>query len=232
MILLWCFLLTGLRAEVGGAFVVDEAMRRLGDAEFKVRVAAQSELSEWGKENLEEGIRTFYRAYRTSEDPEIRLRSRDLLKELVLIDQEGEGKGYIGIMMEEDRILLPGGGGELRSVVRVKTVLEGTPAEKARLRVGDLVTGIDDLDLRALGAMTRFGEYVQSKSPKTSVTLHLLRDGKEMDLDVELMKRPPIAERNWLLFGDQVRPPSIEEGAEKQFRDWLKKRLEDEKAPK
>lgn len=229
LVLLWCLMAPGLRSASAEDFSLEDAMRRLGHAEFKTRVEAQSELSAWGKENLEEGIRTFYKSYRSDDDPEIRARCRELLRELVIISQSGEGKGYIGIMMQEDQILVPGGRGGVRSVVRVSAVLPGTPAENAKLRVGDLVTGIDELDLKEEGARERFGAYVQSKSPKTTITLHVLRAGKGTDVEVELMRRPPIAERNFLLWGEDLKPPSREEAEEAQFKDWLKERRAVEK---
>lgn len=229
LIVLCCGLMAvGLRAEPGDGFSVEDRIGRLGSDEFKARVAAQGELSDWGKNHLEEGIETFYRSYRTSDDPEIRVRCRELLKELVVISQEGEGKGYIGIMMQEDQILVPGGAGEVRSVVRITAVLQGTPAEKAKLKNGDLVTGIDELDLKAPGATVRFGAYVQTKKPKTAVTLHILREGKAMDREVELMRRPPIAERNFLLWGEELRPPSQKDAEEEQFKEWLEDRLAEE----
>ena len=224
-ILLWGWMVLGLGAETGADFSVDAAIARRGKPDFKQRVAAQSELRDWGKEHLKEGIASFYGAYRTNDDPEVRARCRDLLKELVIVSQSGEGKGYIGIMMMEDRILLAG---EVRGVVRVTAVLEGTPAEKAKMKVGDLVTGIDELDLKEDGATLRFGAYAQTKSPQMKVTLHLLRGGKKMDLEMELMRRPPINEQNFLRWGEQLRPPSQKDVEEEEFKEWLKKRLVEE----
>ena len=97
-----------LGAQPAGDFSLEEELARLGHEEFKVRVAAQGELSQWGKEHLEEGLEVFYKNYRASDDPEIRARCRELLKELVVISQAGEGEGYIGIMMQEDNICTEG----------------------------------------------------------------------------------------------------------------------------
>ena len=70
LILLCGLLPAAVRAEPENELAVQEALGRLGHTEFKTRVAAQSELSDWGKKHLQEGIDLFFEHYRTSDDPE------------------------------------------------------------------------------------------------------------------------------------------------------------------
>ncbi|NNC90256.1 MAG: PDZ domain-containing protein [Akkermansiaceae bacterium] len=216
-----------LPAAPGAPGSVDQAIRELGDEEFKKRTAAQEQLLAWGRENIEDGIERFYKVYRTHDDPEVRVRSRELLKELVVEKSAVDGEGYIGIMMREDAVPRPGGG--IRRAVRVTAVIDDTPAQKAKLREGDLVLGIDDRDLAAEGSMEAFGAYVRSKKPADKVTLHVQRINQKLDIEVELMRRPNLPQNNLQLFGGELRMPPVEEQEESAFQAWLRKRLEEEK---
>lgn len=212
-----------------GEFSFDNALERLADDEFKERMAAQGELREWSRQRAEQGIRVFYGLYRTHEDPEVRLRCRELLKELVvstILSKQGEG--YIGVRMMDQALALPGK--PVRNAVRITEVMPGTPAQRAKLQAGDLVTGIDDLEFGQRIATEAFGDYVRNKKPEETVTLHLLREGKPMDQKVGLMKRPPEADRLFFQLGEQYVPPDQAAVEEREFREWLKKQAEEDKA--
>lgn len=211
-----------------GGFSFEDELKRLGNDEFKERVAAQEELREWGRGRVEEGIGVFYGIFRTHDDPEVRLRCRELLKDLVVLSLANEGEGYIGVQMQDQVIVKPGGAA--RNSVRITRVMPGTPGEEAKLQAEDLVTGIDDLDFGQDVATVAFGLYVRSKKPGEAVTLHLLRGGKQMNQKVELMKRPPFDEQRRFFFGEEIVPPDPKEVEEQEFRDWLKRRMEAERA--
>lgn len=217
-----------LLAEPVAPFSADRAIEDLADPEFKNRNAAQEQLLAWGRKNVESGIERFYEAYRRHEDPEVRARSRDLLKTLVAGRLSRDGEGYIGIMMREDDV--PGQGGGFRKAIRITTVMENTPAEKAKLQVGDLVMGIDELELALEGSINTFGNYVRTKKPGNKVTLHVQRNDKALDVVVELMKRPPIPQPQLQFLGEGLIIPSEEETEEQEFREWLEDRLAEEKA--
>ena len=206
---------------------VDRTLRQLGHAQFKRRAAAQEKLLQWGTENVDDGIEMFYRAYRSDEDPEVRLRARELLQALVVKKESANGEGYIGIMMREDAV--PDKKGGLRRAVRITTVIPDTPAQKAALVVGDLVMGIDELDLSQEGSMETFGGYVRSKKPGDKVTLHLQRNNQAVDVEVELMPRPNLPQNQIPMFGGEWQMPSIPEQQERTFRLWLEDRIEREK---
>ena len=203
-------------------------MSKLADTDFKTRQASQEALAEWGRNNLDAGISVFYGTYREAEDPEVRARSRVLLRELVIFKQSGEGKGYLGIRMQAEELMLEGG--RVRSVVRVTDVMEGTPAQKAGLRAEDLIVGIDDLEVRREASLETFGEYVQSRKPRTDVTLHVLRNGKPTDVAVNLMRRPAdLEDRAFLWGGESYVPPAQAEVEEQEFREWLRQKRDQEK---
>ncbi|MGN6370044.1 MAG: S1C family serine protease [Phycisphaerae bacterium] len=74
----------------------------------------------------------------------------------------------------------PEGGGPGAVISRVRT---GTPAEKAGLRVGDLVLAVDGKKMQGVDALA---DCISNHSPGDVVTLHLLRQGIEMDLKATL----------------------------------------------
>ena len=90
--------------------------------------------------------------------------------------------------------------------------------------------GIDDVEVPAVDSLETFGAYVQSKGPRTDVTLHLLREGKPTDIVVNLMRRPPDLEtRTFLWGGGGYVPPPQDEVEEKEFREWLKLQREQDR---
>jgi serine protease Do len=89
----------------------------------------------------------------------------------------------------------------------VGRVEEGTPASKAGLRHGDIILSVDGVKVKQTRDLIG---YVSAKSPSSSVTLDVWRDGKIIKKDVKLSERPG---------DDQVadaRPAEDESGI-----DWL-----------
>lgn len=211
---------SGLAVAEGEGPSPDQLIGELADTEFKTRKRAQELLMEWGRNNLEAGIKKFYQTYQNSDDPEVRARSREVLRELVIFKQSGEGEGYLGIRMQAEELMLDGG--ELRPVVRITSVMPGTPAAKFELRPNDLIVGIDEVEVGGQDSLTAFGAYVQSRKPRTDVTLHLLRKGQPQDVVVNLMRRPPdLEQRTFLWGGQEYVPPAQEEVEEQEFKKWL-----------
>ena len=72
--------------------------------------------------------------------------------------------------------------------IYVAQVVPGAPADKAGVQADDIVVGIDDQSI------VRFEELLSylfnHTTPGQDVTLHILRNGKAMDLDMTLAERP------------------------------------------
>ena len=235
LLILTSFVAPMVSAVPENEFSLNDVLKRLAHDDFKERTAAQQDLREWGEERVEEGIKVFYGLYRTHEEPEVRLRCRELLKELVVSHVlSKEGEGYMGIMMQDQAVIRPGQ--PVRNAVLITRVMPGTPAESAKLQAGDLITGIDELRFDQQLARDAFGAYVRGKKPEETVTLHMLREGAPMKQKVVLMKRPPDLDRPFFQFGDEFVPQDQETLEENEFRDWLKKKVDEgkvvpEKAP-
>ena len=65
----------------------------------------------------------------------------------------------------------------------VGQVLSGSPAEKAGLKAGDVITGLNGKDITDY---SQFRNDIAGTQPGTTVTLTILRDGKKKDIDVKL----------------------------------------------
>ena len=114
-----------------------------------------------------------------------------------------EGGGYLGVSFldvtpkEAATLGWPAPRG-----VKITKVFEGTPAEKAGLRVGDIAVTIDRVHVagtmsKTAGETTHFWTrlqaYLDLKRPGDTVEVAIFRDGEERKLMATLGKRPPPA---------------------------------------
>jgi hypothetical protein len=164
-----------------------------------------------------------FRHSRVADDPEVRERCLDVLRELVNDEYLKDGEGFIGIQMLDELANIPGDP-KPRGVIRVTLVVADSAAQRAGLQVNDLIAGMGDLVWHERAASLLFREQIRQLKPNTKVTLKVLRNGKLMDLEVTLGKRPLMAD--FLLFDPrQVDPEAAERVArEGYFRRWLERR--------
>jgi serine protease Do len=105
----------------------------------------------------------------------------------------GIARGYLGITMQPlDRELADYFGIPSVTGVVVNSVEQDTPAARAGLRTGDIITEFDGVRIEAeeeedLGSFQRL---VAAGAPGQKVRLRLLRGGKERSLQVELASQP------------------------------------------
>ncbi len=88
------------------------------------------------------------------------------------------GQGFLGLQFGPD---------ESGKGVLVMSVLPDGPADKAGVKKGDVITGLDD---KAASDPKAFVDAVTAHKPGDEVTLKVLRDGKEQSIKVKLAKRP------------------------------------------
>jgi serine protease Do len=74
-----------------------------------------------------------------------------------------------------------------RSVIGADPIISGGPAEKAGVKVGDIITELDDV---AIDQNNSLSALVNKHKVGDKLKLTLLRDGKEMTLDVTLGAAP------------------------------------------
>jgi len=233
MISMWfCSLVfLGMSAQVLAGGPPEGALENLSSDKFEVRSAAYAELEEWMEKNIKSSPMLLHKVWRESKDPEVKTRCYVLMKRAVLT------KGFVGIMM--DPIVMgprpqggpPQGGllkGDVKLGIHIAQVLPKTPGQKAGLKAGDVIEGVDELDFNKLPEAQKkmdmrslFQAYVASKLPDDVITLHLLRAGKKLDREVTLMKRPASADLD--PFGDSRVGNKEREEQDAFFDKWLRK---------
>lgn len=72
--------------------------------------------------------------------------------------------------------------------IYVDTVTEGTPAEEAGLKVGDVITAIDDHEVKTIQELNNY--KAQNYEVGDTVTLKVYRDGKETEVELTLSEQP------------------------------------------
>jgi S1-C subfamily serine protease len=71
----------------------------------------------------------------------------------------------------------------------VRDVKRGTPAEKAGLKAGDVITKVDDKPVKSLRDLRT---ELREKGEQKTVNLSVLRKGSAMNMPIEIEKPRPI----------------------------------------
>ncbi|MBX7071583.1 MAG: PDZ domain-containing protein [Pirellulales bacterium] len=90
-----------------------------------------------------------------------------------------ESRAYLGVMADDRQ--------EQGRGVRIVDVAAGGPADRARLRIGDLITAIDG---QAIGSMADLGAIVEQAQPEQRLAIAIQRGEQSLDVSVTLGTRP------------------------------------------
>lgn len=200
--------------------VPENMMQGLRSEVFKTRIENQQHLLEWARKDPKQAAENLYQRSITDEDPEVRSRCHNVLRELITDQYLKDGKGYVGIIMGALR--LPAGeGNRMEERLRVDSVVQGGPADKAGIRVGDLILAVNNKALAAEDVSTAFKDKIQGMRPGDKVILSLQRANEDLEIPVFLGKLPPGADQR--IFGEPQQ--SIEEldriAREAYIQRWL-----------
>ena len=162
-------------------------MRGLADEDFVAREEAAGHLREWAAEHPEQARQLFLDRYFEDADPEVRVRCRELLRGVVVVEFRRQGQGFIGIQMIE--VVHPRGEG---FGIRVLRVQPDTPAEEIGLKPGDTIVGLDGRKWVHPGAMEMFREEIKRRRPGDRVRLQVWRnvENPAWNIELKLMRRP------------------------------------------
>lgn len=96
-------------------------------------------------------------------------------------------RGFLGASLGPvNQKTIEGFGLKVKQGVMIESVLEGMPASQAGIKPGDVVVAIDG---RPMKTHTQMRNYVASRPPGASMMLDLNRDGKAMQMRVDLKER-------------------------------------------
>ncbi|MEN9975059.1 MAG: hypothetical protein RLZZ282_1065 [Verrucomicrobiota bacterium] len=190
---------------------------------FRTRESAQAEMLGWARQHPAEAMEALFEHARGADDPEVRERCLEVLRGLVNDEYLRDGEGFIGIQMLDDMAIIPGDP-KPRKVIRVIQLVPNSAAQRAGLQVNDLIAGSGEQlwppDLVGPVYLS-FREKIRQLKPQSKIHLKVMRDGKLMDLEVTLGRRPAMAD-NPTLDGQSVDPDAAERSAkEAYFRRWL-----------
>ncbi len=190
--------------------------------DFRAREVAQSELLAWSRKQPELAMAELFRKSREAEDPEVRQRCLDVLRELVIDEYSREGEGFIGITMKDEIANVPGDP-KPRRVIRVTEVRLDTPARQAGIQLNDLIVGLDGKVWHDEDALLPFREKIRAMKPNMKVDLKILRDGRLSDCKVTLARRPLQADMAFFNFNGRNFDLEASERTAKDayFRRWL-----------
>jgi serine protease Do len=119
--------------------------------------------------------------------------------------------------------------GEPRGV-GVREVIKGSPAEKAGLRVGDVILRFDGEQVSSVRKLTRL---IEEAAPEHSARLTVLRGGSEQQLSATLARREPFARTEVgpltihgmgdmpQVYGDLLKNPELWEHKGEELRERL-----------
>ena len=197
-----------------------KSLAELASQTFREREVAQDRLLDWGRRQREPAMAEFLRQSREAKDPEVRDRCLKILRSLVEDEYLKEGKGYIGISMEDGVADIPGGAKKQRAI-RVTNVLADTPGARAGIKVNDMIIALNARSWQEDESYLVLREKVQAMQPNTKVELQILRNGELIILTVSLGRLPVFADPQ--LFNGQIVDPEAAERAAKEahFRAWL-----------
>jgi S1-C subfamily serine protease len=112
-------------------------------------------------------------------------------------------RGYLGVqIMSVDAVDAQRLGMDMIAGVRVERVVQASAAERAGIRVDDVILSIDGFEVNASNQLQ---SRIARHHPGDSVGIELWRDGKIEHERISLLGRDHVAREDW------VRPPDVEE---------------------
>lgn len=207
-----------------GVEVPHEPLEALSDGQFRVREDAQSKLLAWARIDPGPSMDELLKEFQSSEDPEVRERCLEILRVLVAEQFMGEGQGFLGVIRIGMSVDLPGESTPCHGVL-VTGVRLGTPANRAGIRLNDVIVSVNGTRWSEATASDEFGDQIAALKPGSSVKIGIFREGKLIELEVVLTRRPANADHG--LFNDPGFDSDAEERAaiEAHFREWLREKL-------
>ena len=212
---------------------LDQLVAGLGAESFALREKAHAALEKYSKHYPEHLKTALLPKYQESTDPEIRFRLVSVLFKSFRQEMRNTPKGFLGIWMHSQRVVVKGK--KAVGSILVRQVMVGSAAEQAGLRAGDKIIAVDDLTFPIPVArqgrpaplqpslvqdhVDKFKSYIESKQRGDKVTLKIQRQQQQLSIDVQLGKRPA-----------HLTDRSQEAKEERAFDQWIDGQLQGFKA--
>jgi len=162
---------------------IEPLIAELGSPEYATREQTSEELIA----RCPGAFKAMSRAYRESDNLEIRLRIESIVREQYLWHTLLKHNGFLGISYPPNGYTtLPDGS----LAIHVSDVREGTAAARAKLRKRDLIRAIDGEPFSHDPDAEPFRDRVQKKGAGAKIVLDILRGDRAMSIEVTLQARP------------------------------------------
>jgi hypothetical protein len=148
--------------------VVANLVAQLGAFEYDRREAASAALRKLGPS----AFRVMARAYRATNDDEVRSRIADIARSQFLWHTLLKRRGFLGIGYQPANMPT---GSEMIAVVQVQRVEPGSAAAEEGLQPGDLVISIDGQPIHDANQDEEFRDVIEQKGAGGQVVLQILR---------------------------------------------------------
>jgi len=197
-----------VRAEMSRPAKVEvrTVVQDLGAESYSRRERAQDRLTEWSDRFPRFMLGLLAGQYRESDDVEVTVRLRELLKPLAMTYLFNGARGFIGVNMDQRRLE----SGDLG--VSLQVVHPGKPASRAGLRAGDVIVSVEGSTISELGGMTGFSDTIAAAAPGSLLELGVRRKDETFTVRLQPVLWP----------ADIARPDNTLEARERRFNDWLR----------
>jgi C-terminal processing protease CtpA/Prc len=166
--------------------LVDDLVGALGSADFDRREVATRRLVELGSKAYE----VLAREYGASDDYEVRLRIQEIVTRAFFRENLFGRNGFLGIGLDvlghAIDFRVPKG----HSGVEVRTLVEGTSADRGGLKIGDLIIAVNGELLPSDLNREDFSGTIRDAGPGASMRLSVHRGQQLRSLDIVLGARP------------------------------------------
>lgn len=220
-ICLWILILSAASSDA--ADLPFKAIEGLGSEKFSQREEAENQLLEWGRKQPAIAMDELQKHSRISPDPEVRARCLDVLRSLVEDQYLREGEGYVGVALRDETVAVPGEP-KPRNVIRIVSVMAGSPGSVAGLKPDDIIIGTGWKDWKDIQNETKLREELRKKPAFSRVTFTVLRAGKSIDIEITLGRRPPWADNAFPPQNEAERKALEKATKEAYFKQWLEAR--------
>lgn len=197
---------------------IQRAIGKLGHEQFAERETAQQQLLKLAESNHKAVLAACVPRYHQSEDPEVKMRLKELMATVVDKHLFRAPRGYLGVRLNRVHVrggqLVIAGTAVPPGAVWVSQVLDDTGAQKAGLQANDFIISVDGKQWE--NGPDGFIEYVQTKRPGEHLKLSIVRGTTTNATDAVLGELPATeAERIY-----------TKENGEEFFRRWLAEQTE------
>lgn len=157
-----------------------ELVENLSSSDFATRIKAEQSLIELGVVSDQSDLGGLYDLLIKSDDPDLRIRLRSTVMGIFREQFFGRSMGFVGIRMTN-----------AGQMVKVAGVQPETAAEKADLRMNDLIMEVDGKNFqREMDPSEGFKRYIQGKRPGETVELAVRRGMEILTIKISLGERP------------------------------------------